>query len=132
MDALRVYVLRTWIEAQPEGTGGWLGALRDPAVGRAIALVHQAPAHRWTVDVLAAKVGMSRSAFARRFAQLVGVPPLGYVTRWRIELALRSLRDTDRTLAAIASDVGYDSEFAFSRAFKRRLGASPGHYRRAG
>jgi AraC-like DNA-binding protein len=75
-------------------------------------------------------VGISRAAFAKRFTQLVGMPPLAYVTRWRVELALQQLRETDRTLASIASDVGYESVFAFSRAFKRLLGASPSAYRR--
>jgi AraC-like DNA-binding protein len=130
VDAFLIYVLRAWVEGQEDGAAGWLGALGDSVVGRAIALVHGEPARRWSVESLAEAVGISRAAFAKRFTQLVGMPPLAYVTRWRVELALQQLRETDRTLASIASDVGYESVFAFSRAFKRLLGASPSAYRR--
>jgi len=129
VDALFIYVLRAWVEQQPENARGWLGALHDPAIGHVISLVHKEPARRWTVDAFAAAAKMSRAAFARRFTQLVGMPPLTYLTRWRLELARRALRDSNRTLAAIASDVGYESEFAFSRAFKRQLGAAPSAFR---
>lgn len=131
VDALFIYVLRAWVEAQPDGAGGWLGALRDAAIGRVIGLVHQEPARAWTVESFAGVAKMSRAAFARRFTELVGVPPLSYLTRWRMELALRALRSSDRTIADIASEVGYDSEFSFSRAFKRHLGAAPSTYRTA-
>ncbi len=87
------------------------------------------PTRRWTVDSLASSVGMSRAAFARRFSELVGVPPLAYLTRWRIELARRRLRETAQSVAEIAASVGYDSEFSFSRAFKREVGEPPSAYR---
>lgn len=129
VDALLIYVLRWWVERQPDGRGGWLRALEDPAVGRTIATVHAEPTRRWTVDSLASSVGMSRAAFARRFSELVGVPPLAYLTRWRIELARRRLRETAQSVAEIAASVGYDSEFSFSRAFKREVGEPPSAYR---
>lgn len=129
VDALLIYVLRWWVEHRAEGSAGWLGALADPAVGRALAAVHETPTRRWTVEELAARVGMSRAVFARRFSELVGVPPLAYLTRWRIELARRRLRDSSSSVAEIAAAVGYDSEFSFSRAFKREVGLPPSAYR---
>jgi AraC-like DNA-binding protein len=113
-----------------EGTG-WLAALADPQVGQALALVHQSPEQSWTVQELARRVAMSRSAFAARFARMVGEPPLHYVTRWRMLKAASLLREGQSTIAQIAEAVGYDSEAAFSKAFKRALGAAPGAYRRA-
>jgi len=129
VDALFIYVVRAWVDEQPEGEGGWLGALRDVHVGGALAAIHREPERRWTVESLADEVGLSRAAFARRFTTLVGIPPLGYATHWRLELAARRLRTTDAPLAEIAASVGYESEFAFSRAFKRAVGASPGSFR---
>lgn len=113
-----------------EGTG-WLAALGDPQVGQALALVHQAPEQNWTVQELARRVAMSRSAFAARFTRMVGEPPLHYVTRWRMLKAASLLREGQSTIAQIAEAVGYDSEAAFSKAFKRALGAAPGAYRRS-
>ena len=125
VNALLVYLLRSWLRSQPEGTGGWLGALTDGPVGRALARVHSEPARGWTVETLAREAGLSRAAFARRFQARVGMPPLGYLTRWRMDLAAQRLRGSTDKLAQIASDVGYDSEFAFSRAFKRTHGVPP-------
>lgn len=129
VDALLIYVLRWWVERKAEGSAGWLGALTDPAVGSVIARVHLEPTRRWTVEELGAEAGMSRAVFARRFTQLVGMPPLAYLTRWRIELARRRLRDGAASVAEIAAAVGYDSEFSFSRAFKREVGVPPSAYR---
>jgi AraC-like DNA-binding protein len=125
---LFVQVLRTLLA--PRGIApGWLGALSDRQVGAALTLLHEQPARRWTVADLAAAVSMSRSSFAMRFRTLVGLPPLDYLVRWRIQTAARALRLTDRTVAAIGADLGYTSESAFSNAFKRVLGQSPSRYR---
>jgi AraC-like DNA-binding protein len=117
-------------EASGPASPGWLAALRDPQIGAALTLIHQAPARRWTVAELAAAAGMSRSSFALRFRALVGLPPLDYLVRWRIQLAARALRSTDRTVAAIGAGLGYSSESAFSNAFKRVRGQPPSHCRR--
>jgi len=129
-DVVFVQVLRAWIESLPEGRGGWMGALRDPRVGTALALVHRAPERDWTNASLAEAVGMSRSRFAARFTTLVGEPPLAYVSRWRLETAAGLLQDGTLGLGEVASRVGYESEAAFSKAFRRRVGAPPGAYRR--
>jgi AraC-like DNA-binding protein len=129
-DVIFVQVLRAWIESLPEGQGGWMGALRDRQVGAALALVHRAPERDWTNASLAEAVGMSRSRFAARFAALVGEPPLAYVSRWRLETAARLLQDSGLSLAEVAQHVGYGSEAAFSKAFRRRFGTPPGAYRR--
>jgi AraC-like DNA-binding protein len=131
MDVLFVYVVRTWLAEQPDGAAGWLGALRDRQMGMALAAIHEQPERRWTNASLASLVGLSRASFARRFTSLVGVPPLAYLTQWRLSLAARRLQTSDESLARIAADVGYESEFAFSRAFKRAHGAPPSHYRAA-
>ena len=109
---------------------GWLGALQDKQIGHAIALVHRAPARPWTVESLANEVAMSRSASAARFTELVGEPAMHYVARWRMHLALTWLQAEDTSLAEMAHRLGYDSEAAFSRAFKRFLGFAPGAVRR--
>jgi AraC-like DNA-binding protein len=129
-DVLFVQMLRAWIEAAPEGRGGWLGALRDRQVGAALAKLHRAPEKDWTNASLAEAVGMSRSRFAARFSALVGEPPLAYLSRWRLETAAGLLRDGALELAEVAGRVGYASEAAFSNAFRRRFGAPPGAYRR--
>ena len=128
-EVLFVQVLRAWLESE-SAPPGWLGALRDPQIGRALTLLHLDPAHGWTVANLAAEVNMSRSAFAARFAALVGEPPLAYLTRWRMRLAAGLLR-ADVPLTEIAERVGYESEAAFSVAFKRERGIPPGRYRRS-
>ena len=109
---------------------GWLGALRDKQIGRAIALIHRDPARDWTVASLASAVGMSRSAFAARFTELVGEPAMHYLSRWKMHAALTWLKESDAPLSQLASKLGYESEAAFSRGFKRLMGVSPGAARR--
>jgi AraC-like DNA-binding protein len=125
-----VEVLRRYIETLPPEQRGWLAGLRDDAIGRALGLLHGDPAHAWTLDELAAAVAMSRSAFADRFTTLVGQPPMQYLAQWRMQLAARRLAAGSAKVAAIAEEVGYESEEAFSRAFKRLMGISPGAWRR--
>jgi AraC-like DNA-binding protein len=122
--------VRTWMDTDPAARTGWLGALADPRIGRALALVHRDPAREWTVAELAGELAMSRSAFAARFTELVGEPAMQYVTRWRMSVALDGLRRDDVTVAQLAGRLGYRSEAAFSRAFKRVVGTSPGAVRR--
>ena len=124
-DILVIQALRAWIERDGAARQGWLGALRDDRIGAAIALIHRSPAEPWTVASLAAGVSMSRSAFAARFAELVGEPAMSYVTRWRMHLALDLLESSDSTVSSVGRAVGYESEAAFSRAFKRVIGTSP-------
>jgi AraC-like DNA-binding protein len=124
-----VQALRAWVADQPESDGGWLGALRDRQIGRALALVHNAPEESWTIDALARAVGMSRTPFFARFRSMVGQPPLAYVTQWRMHVATRLLRE-GKGVAETASRVGYASEAAFSTAFKRAFGLAPAAYRR--
>ncbi|WP_431964536.1 AraC family transcriptional regulator [Actinacidiphila sp. bgisy160] len=126
---LLVHLLRAHVaEHGPEG-GAWLTALADRHIGAALSLMHDRPAHPWTVAELAGRSGMSRSRFADRFTRTVGVPPLEYLACWRIRSAARELRTSDRTVAAIAARWGYGSESSFSHAFKRVMGSSPGRYR---
>jgi AraC-like DNA-binding protein len=108
---------------------GWLAGLRDPVVGRALALLHERPAHAWSLPSLAKDVAASRSALAERFTDLVGVPPMQYLTRWRIQVAARLLADGDAKVSTVAREVGYDSEAAFSRAFKKIAGVPPAAWR---
>jgi AraC-like DNA-binding protein len=131
VDALFVYLLRAWLAEQPDGAGGWLGALRDPVVGRALSLLHRSPGEPWTVEALAGRVGMSRSGFAQRFAALTGETPSRYLAGLRIDRAAALLRDTDDSILAIALAVGYANEQALSKAFARRYDSAPGRYRRA-
>jgi len=119
------------VAALPEGEKGWLAALRDPAIGRAVALLHRRLDRRWTTEDLAAEVGLSRSAFASRFTDLIGDPPMRYLAKWRMQLAARRLSDTPDPIARIAFDAGYESEAAFSRAFKRAFGMPPATWRKA-
>ena len=131
-DVLVIQAIRAWIERDPAARTGWLGALRDRQVGRALTLVHRDPARAWTVGELAGEVAMSRSAFAARFNDLVGEPPMHYVTRWRMQVAVTSLREGAVSVGELAVRLGYGSEAAFSRAFKRFVGSSPGALRRSG
>jgi AraC-like DNA-binding protein len=131
-DVLVVQAIRTWIERDPSAQTGWLAALHDPRVGRALTLIHRAPARAWSVESLASEVGMSRSGFAARFTELVGEPAMQYVTRWRMLVALTWLSEGDASLGEMAGRLGYQSEAAFSRAFKRIIGTSPGVARRRG
>ncbi|GAA3653715.1 AraC family transcriptional regulator [Nonomuraea antimicrobica] len=132
LDMLQLYILRAWFdrEAGVCAHTGWAAALADPAIGGALDAIHRAPAHRWTVESLGAHVGLSRAGFARRFTGLVGQPPLAYLTWWRLASAARLLRETDASVAEVAEQVGYGSEFAFGNAFKREYGVAPGKYRR--
>jgi len=126
-----IEVLRRHLAALPPGAGGWLGGLRDPVVGRALGMIHAEPARDWSLEELARTVGASRSTLAERFAQLVGQPPMQYLTCWRMQVAASLLARGDAGVATVAERVGYDSEAAFSRAFKKHAGASPGAWRRA-
>ncbi len=125
-DILIIQAIRSWIESDPGAQSGWLGALRDEQIGRALALIHADPAREWSVATLADAVAMSRSAFAARFTELVGAPAMRYVTRWRMQVALAELETEGATVGAVAARLGYGSEAAFSRAFKRVTGTSPG------
>lgn len=126
-----VEAIRRHIESLPPDQQGWLAGLRDRFVGKALALLHSNPARAWTVDDLAACVALSRSALAERFTALIGHPPMQYLTRWRLQLAADLLQGSQRSIAAIAAEVGYESVAAFSRAFKREQGASPAAWRHA-
>ncbi|HEY0659891.1 MAG TPA: AraC family transcriptional regulator [Lysobacter sp.] len=131
-DILVIQAIRAWMEHDPAAQTGWLGALRDRQIGRALALVHNEPARDWTLESLAAAVAMSRSAFAARFTALVGMPAMQYLAQSRMHLALVQLREQHLTVAVVAERLGYRSEAAFSRAFKRHTGVSPGEVRRSG
>jgi AraC-like DNA-binding protein len=131
-ELLFVEALRRYIQSLPDGSTGWLAGLRDRFVGRALALLHERPGHPWTVDELAERIGLSRSALAQRFTEMIGQPPMQYLTRWRLTIAAQRLRTEGASLARIAADSGYDSEAAFSRAFKRELGETPAAWRRNG
>ena len=130
-DVLFVQAVRAHLAHSGERSG-WLRALVDQQIGQALGLIHERPEHGWTVESLAAGVGMSRSAFAARFSELVGEPPLTYLTRWRMSKAARLLRSGTAGVGEIADRVGYEAEAAFSKAFKRWSGAAPGAYRRQG
>jgi AraC-like DNA-binding protein len=125
-----VDAMRRYLDGLPEDGHGWLAGMRDRFVGRALALMHDAPATEWTVDELGRRVGLSRSALHERFAEMIGLPPMQYLTNWRMQVAAALLRNTNATIASVAQDVGYDSEAAFARAFKRSVGQAPGAWRR--
>jgi AraC-like DNA-binding protein len=128
-EALFVDTLRRFVGGLPEQQRGWLAGARDPVVGRSLGLLHSRIAHPWTIAGLADEVGISRSALVERFTRYLSEPPMTYLTRWRLQLAARSLERTSRGVADIATDIGYESEAAFSRAFKREFGRPPGRYR---
>jgi AraC-like DNA-binding protein len=128
-ELLFIQVIRLWIDQQAEGSVGWVGALRDQAVSAALGLMHGSPAHPWTVNELAEMVALSRSAFSARFTELVGEPPLTYLTRWRMLRATRLLKN-EVSVATIAESLGYASEAAFRKAFNREIGLPPAAYRR--
>jgi AraC-like DNA-binding protein len=127
-----VEALRRYVEQLPPQGRGWLAGVRDVHVGRALALMHEAPAKAWTVDELAREAALSRSALAERFASLVGEPPMQYLMRWRLALAAQDLRAGVESIARIAEHCGYDSEAAFNRAFKREFGSPPAAWRKSG
>jgi AraC-like DNA-binding protein len=132
IDVMFVEAVRAWLKDQPEGSAGWLGALRDPSIGTALGLIHKVPEKQWTVPSLAAQVGMSRSPFAARFTALVGQAPMSYLKHWRLQLAAKLLQNKALALSSIAEQVGYESLPAFSRVFKREFGVAPGQYKRSG
>jgi AraC-like DNA-binding protein len=128
-EALFVDTLRRYVAGLPEQQMGWLAGTRDLIVGKSLGLLHSRVAHPWTIADLADEVGISRSALVERFTRYLSEPPMAYLTRWRLQLAARSLEKTSRGIAEIAADVGYESEAAFNRAFKREFGQPPGRYR---
>lgn len=130
-NALFVYVVRAWVEETTADRPGWLSALKDSSLSKALARMHAEPGGPWTVESLAREAGLSRAAFARRFAEQVGEPPLAYLTRWRMSIAARLLHSSEASVAEVAEHVGYESEFAFSRAFKKNCGLAPTPFRRA-
>ena len=121
-------LVRRYVESLPEESRGWLGGVRDRHVGRALNLIHAAPSRPWTLEELAKEAGLSRSSFAERFAGYVGMPPIQYLQKWRLQIAASRLMD-GASISTIAADIGYESEAAFSRAFKRVIGASPADWR---
>jgi AraC-like DNA-binding protein len=124
-----VEVIRMHMDQLVNDNTGWLAGLRDPLVGRALTLLHARPAHAWTLEELASEAAASRSALADRFTQIVGCPPIQYLTRWRMQIAAKRLADPGAKIAAVAHEVGYESEAAFSRAFKKFVGRSPSRWR---
>jgi AraC-like DNA-binding protein len=129
-EMLFVEVLRRYIDSLPPEQTGWLAGMRDPAVGRALALLHERPGDPWTLEKLSEEAGLSRSSLHERFVYFIGQPPMQYLTRWRMQVAAGLLRDTNAKLVEISMQAGYESEAAFSRAFKREVGVAPGAWRR--
>ena len=129
-DILLIEGIRVWLESESAEGAGWLRALNDPVVCEALGRIHSDPGLQWTVASLAAEVGLSRSAFAAQFTRIVGEAPLRYVTGWRMRLARSWLRGTALSLGDMAERLGYQSEDAFKRAFRREVGSAPGSYRR--
>jgi AraC-like DNA-binding protein len=129
-EMLFVEVLRRYVEELPAEHTGWLAGMRDQSVGRALSLLHEKPGHAWTLELLGEEAGLSRSSLHERFVHFIGQPPMQYLTQWRMQVASGRLRDTNAKVVDVALDVGYESEAAFSRAFKRVVGLSPGEWRR--
>jgi len=130
-ETLFVETLRRYVNSLPTAQTGWLAGARDPQVGKVLALMHRQAARPWTLSSLASEAGLSRSVLAQRFRQYLGEPPLSYLTRWRLQLGAQMLSSTNDSVAQIAARVGYDSEQAFNRAFKRMFAAPPARYRKA-
>ncbi|MBM3854848.1 MAG: AraC family transcriptional regulator [Verrucomicrobia bacterium] len=128
-EVLFVETLRQYIEKLPASQTGWLAGVRDPDVGKALAFLHKQPAHPWTIASLATEVGMSRSVLAERFRHFLSDTPMGYLTRWRLQLAAQKLTSTSKSVAEVAGEVGYESEPSFNRAFKREFGVPPARFR---
>jgi len=128
-ETLFIETLRRYMRLLPAGQIGWLAGARDVEIGRVLALMHQQPAASWTIATLAHEVGISRAVLAERFRQYLGEPPLAYLTRWRLQLGAQMLSSTSHSVAQIAAKVGYESEPAFNRAFKRTFGNPPARYR---
>jgi AraC-like DNA-binding protein len=129
-EALFVDTLRRYVTGLPEQTTGWLAGARDQVVGRGLALLHSRPEHPWTIAALATEVGLSRSSLVERFTRYLSEPPMAYLTGWRLRLAAQALTSSPKGVADIADAVGYESEAAFNRAFKRVFGVPPARYRR--
>ena len=128
-EALFVDTLRRYLAGLPQQEVGWLAAARDPIIGKSLMLLHSRTSHPWTIAELAKEVGLSRSSLVQRFTKYLSEPPMAYLIRWRLQLAARALTSTSRGVADIAEDVGYESEAAFNRAFKREFGLPPARYR---
>jgi len=128
-EVLFIETLRRYIAQLPQEQTGWLAGVRDPEVGRALALLHRKPAHPWTIATLANEVGISRSVLAERFRRYLPETPIAYLTRWRLQLGAQLLKSTNSSVAQIAGDVGYESEPSFNRAFKREFGLPPARFR---
>ena len=131
-ELLFVEAVRHYVRSLPDGQTGWLAGLRDQAVARVLTLMHGNLAHDWSVEELGREAGMSRSGLADRFARVIGMAPMHYLTDWRLQVAAQKLRDTGDPLVSIAEQVGYESEAAFSRAFRKKFGTAPATWRRAG
>lgn len=129
-DLMFVEVLRQQIDQLTDESRGWLAGLRDRQVGAALGLIHESPTEPWTLEILAQKVGLSRSVFAARFVKYVGIPAIQYLAQWRLTLATRLLDDKTMSIAQAGAEVGYESEAAFNRAFKKYVGTTPGSWRR--
>jgi len=125
-----IEVVRQYLGALPEEHSSWLAGLRDPLVGAALSKIHERPAHDWSLAELAHEVATSRTVLAERFAAIVGIPPMQYLAQWRLQLAAELLARGGAKISAVGAQVGYDSEAAFSRAFKRATGLSPAEWRR--
>lgn len=130
-ETLFIETLRRYISGMPAGQTGWLAGARDPEIGKALSLIHARPAHPWTLAALAQEAGVSRSVFAERFRHYLGEPPVTYLTRWRLHLGARILTTSNRSVAEVAGEVGYESEAAFNRAFKREFNSPPARFRSA-
>lgn len=129
-ELMLVETVRRHIESLPEDARGWLSGVRDKHIGEALKLIHARPAHNWTLESLARDVGLSRTSFADRFVHFVGIPPMQYLARWRMQLAARRLEVRGASIAEVATGIGYESEAAFNRAFKKLIGTTPGNWRR--
>jgi len=129
LDLLLASAIRTWLSGPAERTPGWVRAQGDPVVGPAVRLMHDDPAHPWTVALLARRTGVARATFARRFGEVVGEPPMAFLTSWRLTLAADLLREPGATVDAVARQVGYGTGFALSTAFKRVRGVTPSEHR---
>jgi transcriptional regulator GlxA family with amidase domain len=129
-EVLFVETLRRYINALPPGETGWLAGARDPHVSQALALLHKAPAHPWTLQILAKRAGLSRTRLAERFRHFLGESPMAYLAHWRLKLGAELLQSTGDSVAEVAANVGYGSEAAFNRAFKREFDCPPAQFRR--